>query len=321
MSHRQAVAVMVLATLLWSMAGVVTRQIEMAQGLTLTFWRSAFNAAALLLILIGLRSLTGVWRGLRDGGWPLWASGVCWAVMFTAFMWALTLTTIANVLVTMAVGPLMTALLARVLLRRMLSYATLAAVLVAGLGLALMQLPGLLATSEQASGPALAVQQVGATGPAQGWGVILALAVPLAGALNWVLIRAVVERSKVAADHRQPDFLLAVWIGACLSALWSWPAASPLEATTADLAWLALLGVFQLAVPCLLAVKVATVLQPSEVALLSLLEVLFGVAWAWWGTAEQPQPLVVLGGAIVLVTLVVHERAQVRWAGSKGGAT
>ncbi|NBQ91904.1 MAG: hypothetical protein EBT96_11065, partial [Betaproteobacteria bacterium] len=43
MSHRQAVLLMVLVTLLWSMAGVVTRQVEQAQGLTLTFWRSAFN--------------------------------------------------------------------------------------------------------------------------------------------------------------------------------------------------------------------------------------------------------------------------------------
>ena len=43
---------------------------------------------------------------LRRGGPTLWLSGACWAVMFTAFMVAITMTTVANVLVTMAIAPL-----------------------------------------------------------------------------------------------------------------------------------------------------------------------------------------------------------------------
>ena len=81
---------MVLVTLLWSMAGVVTRQVEHAQGLTLTFWRSAFNAIALSVILCAWRTPTRVWGGLINGGRAQWASGLCWAIMFTAFMWAST---------------------------------------------------------------------------------------------------------------------------------------------------------------------------------------------------------------------------------------
>ncbi len=48
MSHRRAVALMVLATLLWSIAGVVTRHLEAARSFEVTFWRSLFNALALL---------------------------------------------------------------------------------------------------------------------------------------------------------------------------------------------------------------------------------------------------------------------------------
>ena len=40
-------------------------------------------------------------------------SGAMWAVMFTCFMLALTLTSTANTLIVLAVGPLTTALLAR----------------------------------------------------------------------------------------------------------------------------------------------------------------------------------------------------------------
>ena len=50
-SHARAAWMMVLATLLWSTAGVVTRQLQVAQGFEVTFWRSAFNALSLLVIL------------------------------------------------------------------------------------------------------------------------------------------------------------------------------------------------------------------------------------------------------------------------------
>jgi drug/metabolite transporter (DMT)-like permease len=78
------------------------------------------------------------------------------------------------------------------------------------------------------------------------------------------------------------------------------------------LAWLAGLGLFQLALPCLLAVWAARVLKSHEVALLALLEVLFGIAWAWWGAAEQPALSVLLGGVLVMAALALNEAASWR---------
>jgi drug/metabolite transporter (DMT)-like permease len=37
---------------------------------------------------------------------------------------------------------------------------------------------------------------------------------------------------------------------------------------------------------------------------LSLLEVVFGVLWAWWGANEAPSMAVLGGGALVLTALV-----------------
>mgnify|MGYP006906552357 CR=1 FL=1 len=42
---------MILATLLWSIAGVVTRQLDGARSFEVTFWRSFFNALALVIAL------------------------------------------------------------------------------------------------------------------------------------------------------------------------------------------------------------------------------------------------------------------------------
>jgi drug/metabolite transporter (DMT)-like permease len=290
MTHRRAVALMVLVTLLWSIAGVVTRQLEAARSFEVTFWRSAFNALALAAVLTLMRG-PALWRGLLQSPRAVWLSGVCWAVMYTAFMVALTLTTVANVLVTMAIGPLVTALFARFFLKRRLPWWNWAAILVAGAGIAWMF------SAEVATGGSLL-------------GSLVACAVPLAGAINLTVLQQASE-----AGESAPDMLPAILIGALLSALSSLPLAWPLQASNHDLSLLALLGVVQLAVPCLLMVRLSRQLPAPEIALLALLEVLFGVAWAWLGAGEQPARAVLLGGGLVLAALVANQLFTLRRTG------
>ena len=106
---------MIAAPVLWSTAGVVTRHVERAGAFEQVFWRSLFALVFVMGFLVFRKSSPA--RAVRDAGWPGLASGVLWAVMFTAFMLALSLTTTANALVVMSVSPLLTALLARAFLR------------------------------------------------------------------------------------------------------------------------------------------------------------------------------------------------------------
>ncbi|MDH5330301.1 MAG: permease, partial [Aquincola sp.] len=48
------------------------------------------------------------------------------------------------------------------------------------------------------------------------------------------------------------------------------------------------------------------------VSLLALLEVLFGVAWAWLGAGESPSAAVLSGGALVLLALAGNEVLALR---------
>ena len=281
MSHRSAVLLMLLVTLLWSSAGVVTRQLDAARGFEITFWRSAFYALALVLILAVMRG-RALLPALRGGA--VWASGLCWAVMFTAFMVALSLTTVANVLVTMALGPLLTALFARVFLRQRIPARTWAAIVVAGVGIAWMF-----------------GQQAGAGGSLLG--VAVALGVPLAAASNWCLLQHVGSR----AGQAVPDMLPAVLLGALMSAAATLPLAWPLQAGAHDLTLLAGLGVFQLAIPCLLAVRLARELPGHELALLGQAETLLGVLWAWAFAGEHPGSAALIGGSLVLAALIANE--------------
>jgi len=291
LSHTQALGVMVLATLLWSTAGVVSRQMTQAQGFEVTFWRSFFTFASLSILLPLLKG-----RQLQNLPWrnkTFWLSGLCWSVMFTAFMLALTMTTVANVLITMAMGPVFTALLSRFVGGRRLALHTWLAIVVAAFGMAFMF-----------------VSQVQVDDGQHLQGIWVALAVPFAGAVQWNVTH------HLQAAEQPTDFMPAVWVGAVLSCLCTAPLALPGMASTSDLVWLAGLGLFQLALPCLLAVWAAQVLKSHEVALLALLEVLFGIAWAWLGANEAPSFAVITGGALVLGALALNEVAS--WRVSNG---
>ncbi len=271
---------MVAVTLMWSMAGVVTRHLEHARSFEVTFWRSFFTVLSLLVILPFFQGRAVFFR-IRHGGAALWVSGVCWSVMFTAFMLALTLTSVANVLVTLAAGPLLTALVARVFIGHRIPIRTWLAILVAGAGIAYMY------------GTQIQTGQVA--------GMLVALCVPIAGAVNWT----VTQRSH--AQGRDVDLVPAVLVGAVISSIVTLPLAMPFQATAHDIGLLALLGLVQLAIPCALSVVCARVLKAPEIALLALLEVIFGIVLAWVGANEIPSQTVLAGGALVLGALVVNE--------------
>jgi len=288
LSHAQALGLMVLATLLWSIAGIVSRQITQAQGFEVTFWRSFFTALSLVIGLT-LATRASVWRFNAFRSRTLWLSGLCWSVMFTAFMLGLTMTTVANVLITLSLGPLLTALLHRVLGGQALSRHTWGAIALAGVGMAYMF-----------------VSQIQLDGGQHLKGMLVAVCVPIAGSVQWNLMKTRQQ------DAAQMNMLPAILIGAVLSCVFTVSMSVPFQANSQDMQWLALLGVFQLALPCTLAVWSSQVLKPHEVALLALLEVLFGISWAWWGAGEAPGQPVLLGGSLVLAALAGNEYASWR---------
>ncbi len=269
-------------TVLWSLAGVGTRQLERAEGFELAFWRSAFCAAFVIAVMVVRHR--GAWLSRVLGAGAIgWASGAMWAVMFTCFMLALTLTTVANVLVVLAAAPLLAALLGLAVLREPVPGRTWAAIAIAAAGIVWMVREGL-------SGEGLA-------------GMAVAFAVPVASAINIVLLKR--SRGRV-------DLVPAVLLGALIGMVVTLPLAWPLSASTHDLVILALLGVFQLAVPCMLMVRAAHHLAPHEIALLGLMEVVLGPLWAWLGAGETATASTLQGGALVLAALLLNELAGIR---------
>ena len=184
---------------------------------------------------------------------------------------ALTLTAVANVLITMAVGPLLTALFTRVFLRHPLPLRTWVAILLAGVGIGWMY-----GTQLSMGDPNFLL------------GSLVALCVPIAGAVQWTLAQ------KSQSDGHSLDLVPSVLLGAAFSTLLTLPLAMPFQASAHDVGLLAVLGLFQLAIPCALSVVCARVLSAPEVSLLALLEVLFGILLVWLGAGEAPGTTVLL---------------------------
>jgi drug/metabolite transporter (DMT)-like permease len=279
--HRLAVATMILCALLWSTAGVATRYLEHAGGFELTFWRSLSCILFVSGYLIATRRSR--WLGvITASGVPGLVSGLMWAAMFTCFMIALTITTVAKTLVVLAVAPLLTALLAWLVLKERIAARTWLAIAVAGAGIVWMVRDG-LQTGDGNSGL---------------WGMLVAAGVPLASAINLITMKH--QQAKV-------DLVPALLIGGIVSCLVMLPLIFPTQATGRDILLLSMLGVFQLGLPCILMIWAARFLSPQATALLALLEVVFGPLWAWLGAGERPADATLYGGGLILFALVANE--------------
>jgi drug/metabolite transporter (DMT)-like permease len=288
MTRGAGLALMVAAPVLWSSAGVVTRHIERALPFEQVFWRSLFAFVFVFVVLLFQRKHP--WKAIRAAGWPGLASGLMWALMFTAFLFALSLTTTANALVVMAVSPLLTALFAWLFLKDPVPPRTWIAVGAAALGIAWM-FSAQLSTHYA--------------------GMAIAFLIPVAAAINVVVLRA---------NHTELDLVPAVMLGGALSCLIALPFALPFSASGRDIALLAFLGFFQLALPCMFLVLASRALTAPEIALLGLLEVVLGPLWVWLGAGEEPGQATLIGGTVVLAALVMNELAMGGPKGSRAAA-
>jgi len=283
--HRRAVVLMCCATALWSIAGVLTRHLDAARGFEITFWRSIFAGAFVVLALLAQKRGKAVQTVIGVGRLGI-VSGFMWSVMFCCFMIALTLTTVANTLIVMSTSPLLTAFLAWIFLRQRVAARTWAAIAAAVCGMVWMF--------------AGSLKQIDATSLL---GMTIAMGVPVAASINVIALKK--------AGHGI-DLIPAVFVGAVFSALAMLPFMWPARASLHDLVLLALLGVLQLGFPCMLMVAAARHLSAPEIGLLGLIEVLLGPIWAWLGAGEVPAVATLVGGGVVLAALVLNEVAALR---------
>jgi drug/metabolite transporter (DMT)-like permease len=284
-SRRRGILLMLGATLCWSTAGMLVRNMDLKDSWEITFWRSlcmTIFIAALLGVQYGKATYDRVWAVGRPGV----IAGALWALMYVCFILALGHTTVGNVLVLSGIAPFSAALLGWLALKERVPLRTWLAMLAAFLGIVVMF-----------------VDSIGAGGLA---GNLIALVIPFAFAVNVIILRSM---------HVQVDMLPTLILSGLFSMAVALPFAWPLEPTAKDLMLLAIMGVLQLGIGVLLMIRAAPLLSAAEIGLLAVLETIFGTFSTWLLVGERPRDLALIGGAMVVTALVVNELLGLRKPG------
>ena len=261
---------LVLAALGFSLAGFFTRQAPVNLW-AMVFWRDVFGSAALVPFIIVFEG-AGAWRSVVRIGWWGWAMIAASSLGTILYLGAFAHTSVANVSIIYASAPLMTAFIAWAWLGEKPARKTLAAAVLALLGVAI--------TVSGSVGGAI-------------FGDCLALAMTVAFSLMTVLTRR----------HAGLPVLLTSCIASLVAALavvpLGWAAGASFVIPWPAMAWLAAFGIVAMAIalPCYL-IGAAQV-PAGQTMLISALEMPLAPLWVWLAFAEQPSIASVTGGAVV----------------------
>ncbi|MEX0404527.1 DMT family transporter [Aquibium sp. LZ166] len=266
-----------LSALTWSFGGAIGRFVENADAWTTVFWRSAWAAAFLIgfmLLRDGGRGMAGLFRSM---GVPGLAVALCFAAASTAFVVALSHTTVANILLMQAGVPLLAALLAFLLFGERVSRSTWAAIAAVIIGVAIM-------VSDSLDGD---VSPIG-----DGLAVLIAV----------VFSIATVITRRFAHVRMTP----ATCLGTVIAAVFAFTQAGSLAVSGSDMGFLFAFGALNLGLGLALFATGARLIPAAYAALLGTFETLLGPVWVWLIHGELPSSRTILGGSVVFAALLVH---------------
>lgn len=273
--RRRGQTYIVLAALAWSTAGLLQRELSVGTA-TQVAGRAVFSTLA-LFAFVGAQDRG--WRAFRSLGRAELAVTTLTAVASGTFIVALNHATVANVLFMQAVSPILAAGIAWAVLREAISRTTALATLTAIVGVAVM-----------VGGP-------GRPGPL---GLGLSALMTLAFAVSLVIAR----------HRRDISMAPAITLSQILVLVVAAPFAHPGTVGLHDLGLMVLLGVTQIGLGLVFLTMGARLIPATEVALISLLEVVLGPLWVWLALSEKPSNATFVGGAVVIGAVVLQAAAD-----------
>lgn len=267
------VGLVLLAALALSSGGVLIRHIDGADGWQILFYRSLAGALTIFTVLVlrYRRSLIAAFRRVGRAGV---LGALFLGAAFACFVWAVVLTSVANVALIGSTSPLFAAGLAWLVLGERVGRGVALAGAVAALGIAVM-------FADSVSG--------------SGWdGNLVALGLPLSFAVMLIVFRRRPTIDMLPATCLAA--LVAMGIGAVM--------ADGLAISGHDAALAVLLGVLQVGLGFSLITVGSRGVPAAEVALLLLLEAILSPIWVWAWADEVPRDATLIGGVFVLAAVI-----------------
>ena len=269
-TQRFAVPIIALSSLLVSVNGFMLRSLESTNEWQVVFGRN-LCFAPMMGMLLWIRYRGQLFYLIRRMGWIGIGAGVCLGLANTTVILAMSHTTIANALFTLSACPLITAVLARVFLKEAISRATVVAIAVAMVGIAIMVADGL------STGSPL--------------GNLIALLCATFFSMFVICLRRGKNRNMLPAS--MIGGLIGIVIG--LSG-----AEFDYALSAHDFAICFIWGGIITSMVHFLFVLGSRYVLGAEIMLITLIEFTLGPVWVWLAFGEQPTRTALLGGALVL---------------------
>ncbi len=293
MQYRTGVILVATAGVMWSLQGLVFRQIDEAEPWAILFWRSL----GMIPVLLGFLA----WRARGSPLTALGRVGVAGLIggfglvgAFGGAVYSIQTTTIANAVFLFAAAPLITAVLAWVVLAERPRPETWASIALALVGIFIMVRQGL-------SGGALA-------------GNLAALVSATGFAVFTVTIRW----------HGARDTLPFVLVGSLMAlvagGIASGLAGDPLVVPATDILWSVLMGAGLLTGGLVLYTLGSRIVPAAELALLSSIEVVLAPVWVWLFLNETADRNTLVGGAFILVAVLWNGASRTRRSATAAAA-
>ena len=271
----------VAAGVLWSVQGLIFRQIDTAGTWAVLFWRSV-GMVPVLLAFLAWRAGGSPLPAIRKVGLAGALGGLGLVGAFAGAIFSIQATTIANAVFLFAASPFLTALLGWVVLGERVRPATWAAIGVALVGIFVMVREGL----------------------AVGSGAMAGNVAALLSALGFAVFTVTLRWRKL------DDSLPSVLLGGIFSIFAGWLVAGhlgqALAVPVADAVWSMAMGAVTLSGGMVLYTLGSRVVPAAELALLSNIEVMLAPFWVWLLLGETATAWTLVGGAILMVAVIFN---------------
>lgn len=279
MRYGTGMLLVVAAGVLWSVQGLIFRQIDVAGTWAVLVWRSV-GMVPVLLAFLAWRAGGSPLAAIRGVGMAGVLGGIGLVAAFAGAIYSIQATTIANAVFLFAASPFLTALIGWAVLGERVRGETWAAIGVAMIGIFVMVREGL-------QGGAMA-------------GNVAALLSALGFAVFTVSLRW----------RKLTDTLPSVLVGGLFSIVVGAVVAAQLGQTLAvpvgDAVWSMAMGALTLSGGMVLYTLGSKVVPAAELALLSNIEVMLAPLWVWAFLGETASANTFLGGAVLLVAVAMN---------------
>ena len=283
--YLRGIAMVAAAGVMWSLGGLLFRLIEDASVWQIVAYRTTFMWVTMGAWL-AWRYRGDFFRRFRAIGLTGLLAAVAIAAANICYMFSLSMTWVANTNLILGASPLITALMAWVVLRETVRPATLIAMVAVVAGIAVMVGGGL--------------------GSGRWHGDLLAL-----GAVTAFSTFAVCVRAGSGVDML-PAAVIGTMISSTCGITLALSGGEGLSITLNDLVITALMGTIQMTLGMILFISGAKNVPAAELAMLSLTEVIFGPIWVAVLLDEVPVTATFIGGGLVLVGIVFNAATGIR---------